>query len=128
MAFNWVSKIRRLIPVGRTEEDDEVLATSGEVAAANDGTVKPAAPPTAESAPSAAGEPPPWLTMVVDQTPYIMFVVGVLLSACAQLIQVWAFLGFLLIACSPIVFWLRRLEKRLRELTEAVKKKDTLRR
>lgn len=128
MAFKWVSKIRGLLPGQQHDGVDDTELAPGDdlLAGTTQVSVQPGkAEPKPEARPQA--EPPPWMTMVVNQTPSIMFVIGILLTVCAQLIQVWAFLGFLLVAGAPIVYWLRRIETRVCELIEVTKKKDAQR-
>lgn len=120
MAFKWVSKVRRLLPGSSSPEQDEPEEVREAVAELRNSASKPPAPKEEPS----VNHPPPWMTMFIQQIPTSMLVIGLLLSACAQLISVWAFLGFLLVAASPIVYWLRRVEKKLDELIEVTRKRS----
>lgn len=56
--------------------------------------------------------------------PTTMLTCGALLTAFAELIGVWGVLGFLLLAASPVVFWLQRVERRLGEAVEELKRRN----
>jgi hypothetical protein len=69
-----------------------------------------------------------WKTIVETGVPMGMLVIGSLLTVFAELIGVWGVLGFLLVAASPIVYWMQRLERRMREMTEEIRKNRPARR
>ena len=69
-----------------------------------------------------------WQRITESAVPLSMFIAGLLLCALAQLIGVWAILGFLLVTASPIVLWQQRLERHLIDMTEELKKLRSLRR
>jgi hypothetical protein len=79
-------------------------------------TEKPAAPP-----PAAA--PPKFADTVISLTPISVFGAGLLLTLFAERLGNWAVLGFLLVAVSPVLYFLRRIELRIIELIEATKSK-----
>ena len=53
--------------------------------------------------------------------PYVVLGVGLAMTIFAERLKEWAVLGFLLLATSPILFALRRIEDLLKELIEASK-------
>lgn len=60
--------------------------------------------------------------MIVPGFPLGMLAIGVLLSACTELIGIYAILGYLLIATAPIVYILNRIERRIAKWIEANEK------
>ena len=50
--------------------------------------------------------------------PYVVLGIGLAMTIFAERLGSWAFLGFLLLASSPILFALRRIEELLRELID----------
>jgi hypothetical protein len=59
--------------------------------------------------------------------PAAMLTSGALLTAFAELIGVWGLLGFALLAAAPVVFWLQRVERRLVEAVQELKRRNSRR-
>lgn len=72
-------------------------------------------PPPQQQQPKAA-PPRSAKEMVLRAVPLAMLVIGALLTACAELLEGWYVLGFLLLVAAPIVYWLQRIEARLAKL------------
>lgn len=102
MAFEWASKLK-----------NKFVEMASQRGAAKTGAAQPSTYTIDAYAP-----PPPttpsWRDALVDAWPAFMFVAGLLISACTQLIGVWAILGYLLVATAPIVYLLRKIERHLR--------------
>jgi hypothetical protein len=105
MARGWINKVREF--VSRTKE---LTGPERELDRRESSTREPR--PRLEPC-----QPPPstWVDTLLDGVPLAMFIVGAVLSACTELIRAWAILGYLLLTVSPVVYWLRRIEKRLAE-------------
>lgn len=98
MMADWLGYLRRV--TARVRQDDLDDVESGIV------------PPIPEPAPPHA---PTWHDTILGGLPLGMLISGLLITACSQLIGVWAILGYLLLVASPIVYQLNRIEKRLVE-------------
>jgi hypothetical protein len=96
------------------------------------GGSKPLPPPGDEAPPPpvsrvpeksvAVAKPAPTLTSALWRLgPYIVFGVGLAMTIFAERLGSWCWLGFMLLATSPILFALRRIEDLLRELIETTK-------
>ena len=90
----------------------------------------PPAPAPAADAPEALGDDAPdapetanFLNTVAGLAPLVLLGVGLALTAFAPLVGNWAVLGFLLLASAPVVYQLRRVERRLKELVELQKRR-----
>ena len=103
MAWKWVRDARNLLPGGKKSppEEEEKDDDEAPVAAAP-------APPTS------------WWSLVrqvfFSSIPLGMLIIGALLTAFAELIGLWAVLGYLLLSSAPVVYWLQRIEQRLDRL------------
>lgn len=93
---DWWEKIKPLIP-NREEATTQARRTNYDL--------------PAEKPPE-----PTWIDNFVRPAPIAMLVVGGLLTIFTELIGPWAFLGYLLLATAPLVFWLQQIEKRLAEI------------
>jgi hypothetical protein len=66
---------------------------------------------------------PSFFETAYKMLPHVVLAVGTLLTVLAERIGNWAVLGFLLFASAPILFVLQRIERRLQELNETMKKR-----
>ena len=109
MAFRWVQRVRGLLPGAKGASADGESSDVDEPARADPD--EPTQPTTS------------WWELVQQLVlagiPLAMLVVGLLLTACSELIGLWALLGFALLVASPVVYWLYRIERRLAKLIEA---------
>lgn len=108
MALGWLNKLTHFVtrakdsPIGdRVSELRDAI-----------GRETRARPEHSEPTPA-----PTWSDSALDGVPMAMVIVGLVLAACTELIRVWAILGYLLIVVAPVVYWLRRIEKRLIDLS-----------
>jgi hypothetical protein len=67
-----------------------------------------------------------WSQIIELGVPTTMLVVGGLLTALAELIGLWGVLGYLLLVTSPVVFWLQRLEKKMAEVVDELRRNRPL--
>lgn len=74
-----------------------------------------APPPSGVPTPAGVRKPGAW-EVYLPILPLAMLTIGGLLTVCTHYIQAWAFLGYLLLVGSPIVYCLLRIERRLKEL------------
>lgn len=103
MAFAWAGKLKDKL-VDMASKRQPAKTPNGPTAAYTiDASLPPATPPA-----------PNWRDTLVDAWPIFMLVCGILISACTQLIGVWAILGYLLVVTAPIVHLLRKIEMHLR--------------
>ena len=69
-----------------------------------------------------------WRAIAESGLPIGMLVLGVVLAAFAELIGVWAILGFILIGSAPILLWQQRIERQLIALQEELKRQRAMKR
>jgi hypothetical protein len=106
MALDWFEKVQKLLvrtPGAATGLAEPVTARRDSRAGS-------------ESPPPPSPPPPTWWDTYLDLVPLVMAIVGSLLTIFTEKIGAWALLGYLLLTVAPVVFWLRRIEKRLAEL------------
>jgi len=109
MAFRWLQRVRNLLPGGNDVSADRELSN----------VHQPSRVETDERAPQTTSWWELVQQLVLAGIPLGMLCVGLLLTVCAELIGLWALLGFGLLIASPIVYWLYRIEKGLARLIEA---------
>lgn len=103
MAFEWATKLKNKVVELTTKKNAAKTGSSPTSSYTIDAYQPTPTPPM-----------PTWRETLVDAWPIFMLVAGVLISACTQLIGVWAILGYLLIVTAPIVHLLRKIERHLR--------------
>jgi hypothetical protein len=69
-----------------------------------------------------------WTQIVELGVPALMLVIGLLLTVLAELIGLWGILGFLLLVGSPVVFWLQRVERKLGEVIDELRRNRPIKR
>ena len=106
MAFKWVQRVKGWVagdtPEGTATDSQEGAPTTP--------------PPAAESTDSSR------LDGVLRCLPLFMLLAGAGISACGELLGLWALLGYLLLVTSPVVYWLSRIEQRLAKVLELQRK------
>ncbi len=63
-----------------------------------------------------------WAQIIELGLPASMLVIGLLLTALAELVELWGILGFVLLAASPVVYWLQRVERKLGEVADEIRR------
>ena len=114
MAIDWRSNLKKLQSTVTGVVDAVIRAAppnpNQQTQNAAGGKENPATPP--------APEPRKWYDWMLDSIPYCMLFTGILLAGiCVNFEKtvIWAFFGFMLIAVSPVVYWLQRLDRRMTE-------------
>lgn len=108
----WYDKIRAMMPK-RTSPSGSVTEIDIDPGIGDSGVLPQANPDRMQQ----------WSRATLEGLPTGMFILGLLLTICSQLIGLWAMLGYLLLVMAPIVYWLGRIEKRLAELIETNKRR-----
>lgn len=109
----WLERVKGLFGA-RTPPPTDPSAAGGEqpvVTTAPGYGPQPAPPPT----------PQKWHEYLYAAVPAMLLAAGAGLALLTQVIGPWAFLGYLLVAVSPVVWMLQRVEKKINELIEATR-------
>ena len=67
-----------------------------------------------------------WAHIIELGLPASMLVIGLLLTVLAQLVELWGILGFVLLAASPVVYWLQRVERKLGEVADEIRRSRSI--
>jgi hypothetical protein len=106
---NWWTSIKGLVVKNKSNEPPAVTPLEREV-------------PERTPQPTAY-VPPSFSQTMVRMIPHSVLGIGLAMSIFAERLQQWAVLGFLFLASSPILFALQRIEKKLQELIDVMKKR-----
>jgi hypothetical protein len=63
-----------------------------------------------------------WNHIIELGVPASMLVIGLLLTCLSELIGLWGLLGFLLLVTSPVVYWLQRIERKMAEVADELRR------
>jgi hypothetical protein len=112
----WITKLRNKVLGGKSDSIGNGAPPPSEA-------LREQATPAEKPAPPPPAATPKFADTLVALTPISVFGVGLLLTVFAERLGNWAVLGFLLVAGSPLLYFLRRIELRIVELIEATKSK-----
>ena len=68
--------------------------------------------------------PRTWGQIIIDSLPIAVLVIGGILTACSELIQLWAILGYMMLVSAPILHLLMRIDRNLKELNHRLQERE----